>query len=103
LIEFGVLVLEKMFKKCQCISTFAITSLGEGQSPSFEQTQIPFSKDDLCKVWLKLAQWFWRRKFLNDHTPFLHFCDYLPFEEDQGPVLLKNLRLRLNFILLITL
>jgi hypothetical protein len=31
---------------------------------------------------LKLAQWFWRRRFLNDTTPFLHFCDYLPLEED---------------------
>jgi hypothetical protein len=40
------------------------------------------SKDDLCQVWLKLAQWFWRRRFINDTTPFLHFCDYLPFEED---------------------
>jgi hypothetical protein len=39
-------------------------------------------KDDLCKVWLKLAVWFWRRRFLNDPFPFLHFCDYLPFEED---------------------
>jgi hypothetical protein len=39
-------------------------------------------KDDLCPVWLKLAQWFWRRRFLNDPTPFSHFCDYLPFEED---------------------
>jgi hypothetical protein len=39
-------------------------------------------KDDWCQVWLKLAQWFWRRRFLNDPTPFLHFCDYLPFEED---------------------
>jgi hypothetical protein len=28
-----------------------------------------------------MAQWFWRR-FLNDPTPSLHFCDYLPFEED---------------------
>jgi hypothetical protein len=42
----------------------------------------PLPKDDLYKVWLKLAQWFWRRRFLNDPTPFLHFCDYLPFEED---------------------
>jgi hypothetical protein len=41
----------------------------------------PSSKDNLCHVWLKLAQWFWRR-FLNDPTPFLHFFDYLPFEED---------------------
>jgi hypothetical protein len=31
---------------------------------------------------LKLAQWFWRKTFLNDPTPYLHFCDYLPFEED---------------------
>jgi hypothetical protein len=23
-----------------------------------------------------------RRRCLNDPTPFLHFCDYLPFEED---------------------
>jgi hypothetical protein len=36
----------------------------------------------LCQVWLKLAQWFWRRRFLKDTTPFLHFYDYLPFEED---------------------
>jgi hypothetical protein len=22
------------------------------------------------------------RRFFNDPTPFLYFCDYLPFEED---------------------
>ena len=33
------------------------------------------------QIWALLAQWFWRR-FLNDPTPFFHFCDYLPFEED---------------------
>jgi hypothetical protein len=42
----------------------------------------PPPKDDLCQVWLKLAQWFWRRRFLNDPNQFLHFCNYLPFEED---------------------
>jgi hypothetical protein len=25
-----------------------------------------------------------RRRFLNDPTPFLHFSDYLPFEEDMA-------------------
>jgi hypothetical protein len=25
---------------------------------------------------------FWIKRFLKDPTPFLHFCDYLPFEED---------------------
>ena len=33
---------------------------------SFEQTWIPFTEADaLCLVWLKLAQWFWRRSFLK--------------------------------------
>jgi hypothetical protein len=41
-----------------------------------------FSKDDVCPVWLKLAKWCWRKRFLNDAIPFLHFCDDLPFEED---------------------
>jgi hypothetical protein len=31
---------------------------------------------------MKLDQWFWRRGFLKKPTPFLHFCDYFPFEED---------------------
>jgi hypothetical protein len=42
---------------------------------------LPTRKGNWCQVWLKLAQWLWRR-FLNDPTPFLHFCDYHPFEED---------------------
>jgi hypothetical protein len=29
-----------------------------------------------------MAKGFWRRRFSNDPTPFLHFCDYLPFKED---------------------
>jgi hypothetical protein len=46
-------------------------------------------KNDLCQVWLKLAQWLWRRRFLNDPIPFLHFSDYLPFEEDLALYLKK--------------
>jgi hypothetical protein len=38
------------------------------------------------------------KKILNDPTPFLHFCNYLPFEEDlalylynlEFPLLPKN-------------
>jgi hypothetical protein len=37
----------------------------------------PLPKNDMCQVWLKLAQWFFKWP-----TVFLHFCDYLPFEED---------------------
>jgi hypothetical protein len=82
LIEFGQLVLEKIFKNVQCIFTLLLLSLlGEGYPLHLNNLESPPPKDDLCKVWIKLAQWFWRR-FLNDPTPFLHFCDYLPLEED---------------------
>ena len=40
----------------------------------------PSPKDALCQVWLKLAQWFWRR-FLNFFNAFLLFHNYLPLEE----------------------
>jgi hypothetical protein len=46
-----------------------------------KKLESPSPKDDLFLVWLKLAQWLWKRLF-NDPTPFFTFCDYLPFEED---------------------
>ena len=36
-------------------------------------------KDALCQDWLKLAQWFWRRRFLKVVNVFLLFPNYLPF------------------------
>jgi hypothetical protein len=56
--------------------------LERGNPLHLNKLENPSPKDDLCQVWLKLAQWFWRRRFLNDPTPFLHFCNYLPLEED---------------------
>jgi hypothetical protein len=75
--------MKKIFKNVQCIFTLLLLSpLGKGLSPSLNKFESTSSKDDLCQIWLKLAQWFWRKRFLNDLIPFLHFCDYLPFEED---------------------
>jgi hypothetical protein len=64
--------------------SFAIISpWGKGYHLQLKKLKSPLPKDDVCQLWLKLAQWFcWKRRFLNDPTPFLHFCDYLPFEED---------------------
>jgi hypothetical protein len=56
--------------------------LEKGYPLHLRTLESPFPQDDLCQVWLKLAQWFWIRRFLNDPTPFSHFCDYLPFEKD---------------------
>ena len=41
----------------------------------------PSPKDALCQVWLKLAQWFWRRRFFNFVNVFSLFCNYLPLEK----------------------
>ena len=36
-----------------------------GPSLNLNKLESPLPKDALCQVWLKLAQWFWRRRFLN--------------------------------------
>ena len=46
----------------------------------FNQFESPPPKDHLCQVWLKLAQWFWRR-FLNCLNIILVFLYYLPWEK----------------------
>ena len=76
LVEIGSVVLEKnIFKFHWCI--FAISYLfllGKGDGPSFEQTWIyPLPKNALCQVWLKLTQWFLRRRFLNFVNVFHYF------------------------------
>ena len=38
-------------------------------------------KDTLCQIWLKLAQWFWRRRFFNFVNVFSLFRKYLPLEK----------------------
>ena len=42
------------------------------------------AKNALCQVWLKLAQWFWRRRFYNFVIVFSLFRNYLPFEKDMA-------------------
>ena len=49
----------------------------------------PSPKDALCQVWLKLAQWFWRRRFLNFVNVFSLFRNYLPLEKDRSLYLNK--------------
>ena len=41
----------------------------------------PSHKNALCQVWLKLAQWFWIRRFFNFVNVFSLFRNYLPLEK----------------------
>jgi hypothetical protein len=48
---------------------------------SLNKLEFPLPKDNLYQVWLNLARWFWRRRFLKIFSVFLLFCYYLPLEK----------------------
>ena len=56
----------------------------------WKKFESPSPKDDLCHVWLKLAQWFWRRRLLNFVNVFSLFCNYLPMKK-AWPFIWSNL------------
>ena len=90
LVEIGQAVLEKIFKFWQCIFAISLLSILEkGRDPTFEQLEYPLSKDALCQVWLRFAQWFWR-SFVISINVFSLFCNNLPFEKG-GALHLKKL------------
>ena len=51
------------------------------------KTRISFTQRCFVSVWLKLAQWFWRRKFLQGvfFNIFLLFCYYLTLVKEREP------------------
>jgi hypothetical protein len=74
---------EDSFFICQCIFTLSLLSpLGKGQSPSFEQTWIPSPPQGWFVPSLVKISPVFLEKIFNDPTPFWHFCNYLPFEDD---------------------
>jgi hypothetical protein len=44
----------------------------------------PSSKDNLYQVWLILACWFWRRRFIKTFSTF-SLCYYFPLREGLSP------------------
>ena len=59
-----------------------------GGALHLNKLESPSPRDTLCQVWLKLAQWFLRRRFLKVVNLFLLIPNYLPFG--------KGVALRLN-------
>ena len=56
----------------------------KGGALQLKKLESPSPKDALCQVWLKLAQWFWRRRFLHFRKYILLFHIYLPLEKSGG-------------------
>ena len=59
-----------------------------GMTLHLNKHDFPSPKDALCQVWLKLALWFLRRRFLKFVNVFSPFPYYLPLEK--GGVLHLN-------------
>ena len=51
----------------------------------------PTPKDALCQDWLKLAQWFWRRRFLNFVNVHFHYFIIISPLKRAGPFSGTNL------------
>jgi hypothetical protein len=83
LIDFGKLVLEKkIFNNFQCIFTLLLLSpLGDGQSPSFVQTWIPFPQAWFVSDLVKIGPVVLEKKIFRWHHPIFTFLWLSPFEE----------------------
>ena len=68
LVVIGPVVLEKkIFKSLKVFNLFLFfpnyLPFGKGLALHFNKLESPSSRDTLCHVWLKLAQWFWSRRW----------------------------------------
>ena len=81
LVEIGPVVPQEDFKLFRCIfCTSLLSPLAKGMAIQVNWLEPPSPKDAFCQVWLKLAQWFWRRRFLNFVNVLLLFRKYLHLE-----------------------
>ena len=75
----------------QCI--FAISNylpLEKVGALHLNKVESPSLKDSLCKVWLKLALWFWRRRFLKFSQFIFAISQLSPLGKGQGPSFEQN-------------
>jgi hypothetical protein len=78
-IEFGLLVLEKkIFKNFQCIFTLLLLSpLWARQSPSFEQTWIPFAQEWFMPSLVKIGTVVLQKKTFKWPHPIFTFLSLI--------------------------
>ena len=87
--RIGSVVLEKkIFKFRQCI--FSIKNylpLEKGGALHLDKLESPSPKDALCQVLLKLAQWFWGRRFFLISTMYFPYFVIIFHWKRAGPLL----------------
>jgi hypothetical protein len=82
LVKIGPVVLEKIFKWPHPFLQFCdYLPFEEDMALYLNKLEYPSLKDKLYQVWLNLACWFWRRRFLKIFSAILLFCYYLTLEK----------------------
>ena len=79
LVEIGPVVMENIANVFLLFRNYL--PLEKSRALYLNKLESPSPKDALCQVWLKVAQWFWRRKFLNFVNAFSLFRNYLHLEK----------------------
>ena len=70
---------------------FVFISLWKKAGPLHsKKLESPLPKDDLCQVWLKLAHWFWRRRWK---------CQKFTTTTDNWQILIRKAHLSLRMII----
>ena len=91
--KIGSVFLEKRIFK-NFVNVFSLfrnyLPLEKGRPIYLNKLKSPSPKDTLYKAWLKLAEWFWRRRILNFVNVYLLFHNYLPLEKG-SPFIWTNL------------
>ena len=87
LVEIGQVVQEKtIFENFQYIFIMRLYNLPliKGVVLHSNKFKSPLPKDALCQlqVWLNMAQWLWRKRFLKVVNTFSLYIYYLPLEKD---------------------
>ena len=84
LVKISQVVLEKkmFFNFVNVFSLFLnYLPLEKGGALHLNKVEYPSPKDAMCQIWLKLAQWFWRRRFFYFINVFSLFRNYRNFEK----------------------
>ena len=90
LVEIGPVVLEKILNFVNVFSLYCnYLPLEKDGALHLNKHKFPSLKDVLCQVWLKLAMWFWRRRFWYFIDVFLLFHNYFPLEKETALHLYK--------------
>ena len=61
-----------------------------GKDVALQLHDYPSTKSALCQVWLKLTQWFGRKRFLNIVNEYSLFCYNFLFKESVPLLLIKH-------------